>query len=199
MSGALLMGAVAYDPKVVTIWDGFRDYFAERELDFDYVLFSTYERQVRSHLAGHIHVAWNSPLAWLQTKEAAERTGRNAEAICMRDTDRDLTTVVLVRNDSGIGGTAELAGRSVGVGARDSPQANLIPLDHLAEAGLREGREVQVRPFDVMLGKHGDHVGGERDAAEALLRGEVDAACILDSNYLGFAREACCRRGASAC
>ncbi|MGH9010725.1 MAG: hypothetical protein ACRDYF_12885, partial [Acidimicrobiia bacterium] len=27
----LLMGAVAYDPKVVTIWDGFRRWFAERD------------------------------------------------------------------------------------------------------------------------------------------------------------------------
>ena len=64
----LLMGAVAYDPKVVIIWDGFRQYFAKQGLDFDYVLYSNYKRQVESHLAGHIHVAWNSPLAWLQTK-----------------------------------------------------------------------------------------------------------------------------------
>jgi hypothetical protein len=28
----LLLGAVAYDPKVVTIWDGFQQYFAERGL-----------------------------------------------------------------------------------------------------------------------------------------------------------------------
>ena len=35
---AVLMGAVAYDPKVVTIWDGFRRFFARHDLDFDYVL-----------------------------------------------------------------------------------------------------------------------------------------------------------------
>ena len=61
----LVLGAVAYDPKVVTIWDGFRGYLAERELDVDYVLYLNYERQVEAHLAGHIDVAWNSPLAWL--------------------------------------------------------------------------------------------------------------------------------------
>jgi hypothetical protein len=27
----VLMGAVAYDPKVVTIWEGFRRWFAERD------------------------------------------------------------------------------------------------------------------------------------------------------------------------
>jgi ABC-type phosphate/phosphonate transport system substrate-binding protein len=43
--------------------------------------------------------------------------------------------------------------------------------------------------FDVLVGKHGDHIGGERDAVRALLRGEVDAACILDANNQAFARE----------
>src|SRR4051812_18220903 len=35
----LMLGAVAYDPKVVTIWDGFQKYFAEHDLSFDYVLY----------------------------------------------------------------------------------------------------------------------------------------------------------------
>ena len=51
MSGdALVMGAVAYDPKVVTIWDGFRQWLRGRGLDFDYVLYSNYERQVEELL-----------------------------------------------------------------------------------------------------------------------------------------------------
>ena len=190
MSGeTLLMGAVAYDAKVVTIWDGFREYFAEKGLDFDYVLYSNYERQVAAHLAGHVHVAWNSPLAWLQTKTAAAAKGRRAEAIAMRDTDRDLKTVVLVRADSGIREVADLAGKRIGGGARDSPQAYLIPLHHLAKLGLRDGRDIAVRAFDVLVGKHGDHIGGERDAAEALLAGDVDAAFLLDGNYVAFSQQ----------
>ena len=47
-----------------------------------------------------------------------------------------------------------------------------------------------MRVFDTLVGKHGDHIGGERDAIRALLRGEADAACILDTNHLAFAREA---------
>ncbi|MBI1353415.1 MAG: PhnD/SsuA/transferrin family substrate-binding protein [Acidobacteria bacterium] len=187
-AGALLLGAVAYDPKVVAIWDGFREYFAERGLDFDYVLYSNYERQVASHLAGHIHVAWNSPLAWLQTEAAAAKLGRRAEAICMRDTDRDLRSVILVQQGSPIHEVGELAGMRVGVGAKDSPQGYLLPLDLLAQSGLNVGRDLSVVPFDVLLGKHGDHIGGERLAVEALTRGEVDAACILDGNYLAFAQ-----------
>ena len=188
-NGTLLMGAVAYDAKVVTIWEGFREYFVARGLDFDYVLYSNYERQVESHLAGHLHVAWNSPLAWLQAKAGAEKLGRRAEAICMRDTDRDLTSVVIVREDSGIDDLNALDGKRVGLGAQDSPQANLIPLNHLADAGLHPGAKVEAVPFDVLVGKHGDHIGGEREAVQALLSGEVDAACIIDGNYLAFAQE----------
>ena len=62
------MGAVAYDAKVVTIWDGFQRYFARHGLDFDYVLYSNYERQVEAHCRGHIHLAWNSPLAWVDAQ-----------------------------------------------------------------------------------------------------------------------------------
>ena len=64
----LILGAVAYDPKVVTIWNGFQEYFARHGLGFDYILYSNYERQVEAHFCGDIHVAWNSPLAWLQSK-----------------------------------------------------------------------------------------------------------------------------------
>jgi ABC-type phosphate/phosphonate transport system substrate-binding protein len=189
------MGAVAYDPKVVTIWNGFRDYFRENDLDFDYVLFSNYERQVEAHLSGHVHVAWNSPLAWLETEAVSARLGRKAEAVCMRDTDRDLTSVVVVLPASGLEEVGDLRGRRVGVGAADSPQATLIPLDHLARAGLAPGEYETVR-FDVGLGLHGDHIGGERQAAEALRDGRVEAACMIDSNFLAFVREGVLTSGA---
>src|SRR5580700_9116602 len=50
----LLLGAVAYDPKVVMIWDGFQAYFEKRGLNFDYILYSNYERQVAAQFAGLI-------------------------------------------------------------------------------------------------------------------------------------------------
>lgn len=189
MPQPLILGAVAYDAKVVTIWDGFQAWFRTRGLDFDYVLYSTYERQVERHFAGDVHVAWNSPLAWLQAERIAAATGRRAAAIAMRDTDRDLTSVVVVRRDAPIQSLADLRGKTVAVGAADSPQATLIPLLHLAEAGLQPDRDFTVRRFDVLLGKHGDHIGGERDAARALARGEVDAACLIDGCYLLFGKE----------
>ncbi len=182
----LVLGAVAYDPKVVTIWDGFKVFFEQHGLAFDYRLFSNYEAQVEAHLKGEVDVTWNSPLAWLQTERAAGKQGRRASAVAMRDTDRDLTSLVLVRADGPIRGVGDLKGKKVAVGAADSPQATLIPLLHLADAGLRDFEVVR---HDLLLGKHGDHIGGERDAARALIAGTVDAACVIDGNQLAFARE----------
>ena len=193
----LILGAVAYDPKVVTIWDGFQQYFRRRGLAFDYVLYSNYESQVEAQLRGHVDVAWNSPLAWLQTEHAANRLGRRAEAVCMRDSDRDLRSIILVRTDGGVDAVEALRGKRVAVGAQDSPQATLIPLNHLAEHGLTPKRDFAVTAFDTLVGRHGDHIGGERDAVRALLRGEADAACILDANNLAFAREGTIPTGAT--
>lgn len=185
----LLLGAVAYDPKVVAIWDGFQAYFTQRGLDFDYILYTNYERQVEALVAGDIYVAWNSPLAWLESERIARKLGERANAICMRDTDRNLVSVVVTRQDSPIRTLSDLKGGRVAVGAKDSPQATLIPLSHLADLGLEPDRDFEVLPFDRLLGKHGDHIGGERDAARALVRGDCDAACLIDGNLLLFAQE----------
>jgi ABC-type phosphate/phosphonate transport system substrate-binding protein len=195
MNDTLILGAVAYDPKVVTIWDGFLQWFRAHGLPFDYVLFHNYERQVEQHFAGAIHVAWNSPLAWLQAERLARAKQRQARAIAMRDTDQDLTSVVVVRADGPVRSVADLRGKRVGVGAADSPQATMIPLEHLAALGLQAEKDFAVRRFDVLVGKHGDHVGGERDAAKALMAGEVDAACMIDGNSLLFAQEGTLPRG----
>src|ERR1700737_2455736 len=98
----LLMGAVAYDPKVVTIWDGFRRWFDAQGLPFDYLLYSNYERQVEDLLAGRIDAAWNSPLAWVRARRLADSRGTTVTAAAMRDSDCDLTSVVVVRADSPI-------------------------------------------------------------------------------------------------
>jgi ABC-type phosphate/phosphonate transport system substrate-binding protein len=185
----LILGAVAYDPKVVTIWNGFKAWFERQGLRFDYVLFSNYERQVEAHLAGALDVAWNSPLAWIETVRAGERSGRAASALAMRDTDRELTSVVVVHSDAPIRSLAQLRGRTVAVGASDSPQATLLPLLHLAENGLEPGRDFEVQRHDLLVGLHGDHTGGERAAAEALMAGRADAACLIDANHLAFARD----------
>jgi ABC-type phosphate/phosphonate transport system substrate-binding protein len=185
----LVMGAVAYDPKVVTIWDGFRRWFALRGLDFDYVLYSNYERQVEDLLGGRIAAAWNSPLAWVRARRLGQASGVGLTALAMRDTDCDLSSVVVVRADSAITDVEGLRGAVVATGAVDSPQARLLPLHHLQRFGLVAGSDFAVRRFDVGVGLHGDHIGGERQAAAVLAAGDVDAACMIDANHLLFIRE----------
>jgi ABC-type phosphate/phosphonate transport system substrate-binding protein len=191
MTDALILGAVAYAPKVVTIWEGFKEYFVARGLPFDYILYSNYERQVEAQFSGQVHVAWNSPLAWLRAELIAGHRGLSdqVQAIAMRDTDCDLTSVIVVRADAGIRSLADLRGKRLGVGAIDSPQATLIPLQWLREQGLDPDTDLSVLRHDVLGGKHGDHVGGERDAARALIDGTIDAACMIDGNHLLFINE----------
>jgi phosphonate transport system substrate-binding protein len=182
----LLLGAVAYDPKVVTIWEGFKAYFARQGLKMDYILYSNYERQVEALIDGHIHVAWNSPLAWVRARRLARTRGREAHALVMRDTDCDLTSVIVVREDSPVKAVMDLKGRVVAVGAVDSPQATLLPLALLHSLGLNPRTDLTIQYHNVLVGKHGDHIGGEHNAAQALLSGSADAACLLEYNYHQF-------------
>jgi phosphonate transport system substrate-binding protein len=194
---SILLGAVAYDPKVVTIWEGFKGYFQQQGLSFDYVLYSNYERQVEALLEGTIHVAWNSPLAWVRSRRMAGVRDLTVRAIAMRDSDCDLTSLIVVRADSPIQGPADLRRKTVAVGAADSPQATLIPLSYLRKQGLAPTIDFSVVRHDLLRGKHGDHIGGERQAAAALMAGAVDAACMMESNYHLFGAEGILQPGST--
>ena len=188
-SSVLKLGAVAYAPKVITIWEGFRAYFAERGAPFDYVLYSNYEALTEALMRGDVDLAWNSPLAFVRADRMARAAGLKVESIAMRDTDIDVQSLLVVMANSPAKSVADLRGKTVGFGAIDSPQGTLIPLDHMRQAGLVGGRDFTVRRFDVLGGKHGDHIGGEREAAKAMVAGEIDASWMVAKNYKLFASE----------
>jgi phosphonate transport system substrate-binding protein len=180
MSAPLVVGAVLYDPKVAVIWDIIRDFFDTSGCPIDMVFYTNYELQVSGLLSGHLDIAWNSPLAWLDSQR---QSGGRCQAIAMRDTDRDRVSHVVVRKDRGITKVGDLSGRTVAVGAKDSPQATLIPIGLLQRSGLQPNESITIRRFDVLVGKHGDHIGGEFEAFRSLQRGEVDASTMLDLNW----------------
>ena len=167
MARPLKVGAVMYDPKVSVIWEIIRDFFDAQGAPIDVAFYSTYEDQNEGLLSGAIDIAWNSPLAWV---DAQRRSGNRCRAIAMRDTDRDRASYFVARRNGPVRTLADLEGRTLATGAIDSPQATLIPLGRLRREGLRPGVDVTVRRFDVLVGKHGDHVGGERDALRTHLR-----------------------------
>src|SRR5262245_40294034 len=120
MDRPILVGAVAYDPRVVPIWDGLREYFREAGPPIDYVLFSNYERQVRALLAGHIDIAWNTNVAWVRVHR---RTGGACRALAMRDVDARFTSVFVARAGVAVESLADLRGKCVALGSADSAQA----------------------------------------------------------------------------
>jgi ABC-type phosphate/phosphonate transport system substrate-binding protein len=180
------VGAVLYDPKVSVIWEIIRDFFESRRCPMAVTFYSTYELQVTALLEGAIDVAWNSPLAWL---DAQRRSGGACRAIAMRDTDRDRVSHIVARTQGPIQTLADLRTRTLAVGAVDSPQATLIPLGLLRRNELEPGRDVEIRRFDVLVGKHGDHIGGERDALACLERNEAAACAMLDLNWETWVRD----------
>jgi ABC-type phosphate/phosphonate transport system substrate-binding protein len=180
MQKPIVVGAVIYDPKVTVIWDIIREFFEENHCPIDVVFYTNYERMVDGLIDGHIQIAWNSPLAWL---DAQRRSGGTCRALAMRDTDRDRISHLVVRKGGPAQKLADLRGKTIAFGAKDSPQATLIPIEWLGQQGLAAGTDYQVRRFDVKVGLHGDHVGGELDAFHCLARGEVAASVMVDLNW----------------
>jgi ABC-type phosphate/phosphonate transport system substrate-binding protein len=107
----------------------------------------------------------------------------------MRDTDRDRVSYIVGSRGGPLEKVTDLRGRTLAVGARDSPQATLIPLGLLREHGLSPESDVNISLFDVRVGLHGDHVGGELEAFRSLERGEVTASAMLDLNWQSWTRE----------
>jgi len=186
MDRPMKVGAVMYDPKVSVIWEIIRNFFESHGCPIDVAFYSTYEGQVTALLDRTIDVAWNSPLAWL---DAQRRSGGTCRAIAMRDTDRDRVSYFVARRGGPVQVLSDLRNRTLAIGAIDSPQATLIPLGRLRRDALDPEADLTVRRFDVLVGKHGDHVGGERDAFECVRSGQAAACAMLDLNWDAWTKD----------
>jgi phosphonate transport system substrate-binding protein len=181
MSKTIWVGAVAYNPKVVTIWEGMRTYFHdEAHLPVEVVLFQSYEAQVSALLAQpadpvpRIDIAWNTNLAYLQ---ADEWSGHACRAVAMRDTDLGWMTKIVVTGGK-ISVLADLKNRTLALGSRDSGHAAILPVHFLEQQGMREGRDYRTLRFDSDVGKHGDTGTSEVEVVRAVLDGRADAGAI---------------------
>jgi phosphonate transport system substrate-binding protein len=175
--GSLLVGAVAYHPRVVTVWEAFRGYFGDRGLDVDYVLYSNYERLVDALVGGAVDLAWNTNTAFVS---ANARLDGQARILGMRDVDAEYATVIVARADDTISCAPELAGSTLAVGSRDSGHAAILPIHFLAAEGVAMSR-VELLRFDTDLGKHGDTGDSERLVVEAVARGQARAGALGDA------------------
>jgi ABC-type phosphate/phosphonate transport system substrate-binding protein len=186
MSTKLWVGAVAYDPKVVTIWEGMRAYFRdEAKLDVEVVLFVSYEAQVEALLSApsRIDIAWNTNLAFLQCEAWSERRAR---ALAMRDTDLGWTTKIIALRGGAVQSLDDLRGKTLALGSRDSGHAAILPVHFLAEHGLAENQHYKTLRFDLDVGKHGDTGTSEVDVLKAVLDGRADAGAVGSPFWKGI-------------
>lgn len=180
MDRPILIGAVAYDPRVVPIWEAMRDYFRAAGPPIDYVLYSNYDRQVDALLARQIDVAWNTNLAWVKVHR---RTKGACRALALRDVDADFKSVLVARTDSGVKSLADVRGKRLALGSADSGQAAILPVEYLHQAGVEADRDCQVLRFDLDVGKHGDTGTSELEVLKALRDNQADVGALGDATW----------------
>jgi ABC-type phosphate/phosphonate transport system substrate-binding protein len=186
MSGAeLRLGAVAYHPRIVTIWERFRAYFADAGAPADYILFSNYERLVDAVLDGTVDIGWNTNTAYVSLDH---RAGGQTRILGMRDVDLDWATVLVTRKGHAPTTVAELSGRVIALGSRDSGHAAILPLHYLAIEGV-DVASCQLLRFDTDLGKHGDTGDSELDVVRAVAEGRADAGALSAAYFSAFRAE----------
>ena len=200
MSRSIWVGAVAYDPKVVTIWEGMRRYFHEEaQLPVEVVLFQSYETQVMALLAAsgdllpHIDIAWNTNLAFLQSDEWSAHRCR---PIAMRDTDLGWMTKIVAVTGGPVAKLADLKDRTLAIGSRDSGHAAILPVHFLEQQGLVEGRDYRSLRFNSDVGKHGDTGTSETEVVRAVLDGRAEAGAIGSPYWTTVRRERLMPEGA---
>ncbi len=180
MSNVITAGVVAYDPKVVTIWEGIKDYFTASNIATDFVLFSNYDAQVEALLKGWIDIAWNTNLAYVKVYR---RTGGKCGVLAMRDTDVGFTTTIIAGAGTGIQSIRDLKGKRLALGSRDSAQAAILPVYFLKQNGIDPGRDLNLIRFDLDVGKHGDTGTSEVKVLDTVANGEAHAGAIGDQYW----------------
>ncbi|WP_334096549.1 phosphate/phosphite/phosphonate ABC transporter substrate-binding protein [Helicobacter typhlonius] len=197
---SILVGAVAYAPQIVPIWDTIREYANDyfKDIRLDYVLFSNYERQVQWLKEGKIDIAWNTNVAFIRSKHC---TNNGAEAILMRDTDIGFKSVFVAKRDT-MKGLEDLKGKKFGLGSLDSAQAAIMPLFYLQQASLTlkempldslhqssADDTLKVYRFNSDVGKHGDTGQSEFDVLDKIKSGELDAGAIGSTTWVRVMQE----------
>ncbi|MDE5602556.1 MAG: PhnD/SsuA/transferrin family substrate-binding protein [Helicobacter sp.] len=194
----ILVGAVAYAPQIVPIWDIIREYANDyfKDIRLDYVLFSNYERQVQWLIEGKIDIAWNTNVAYIRSSVGAE-----VEAILMRDTDIGFKSVFVSKDK--VQSLEDLKGKKFGLGSLDSAQAAIMPLFYLQQNGFNlqefplslldtarmKNESVGIFRFNSDVGKHGDTGKSEFEVLDKIISGELDAGAIGSTTWIRILQE----------
>ncbi len=159
------------------------DYLRGQGLNADYVLYSNYPALVEALVAGHVDIAWNTPLAYLQAKE---KLGGQCQVLAMRDTDVGFTTVFLTQTDSPIRSLQDLKGKRFALASRDSSHAAILPLYFLHQNGIHPDKDLTLLRFDTDVGKHGDTGTSEAEVVRAVSNREADAGALGKATWEAY-------------
>jgi ABC-type phosphate/phosphonate transport system substrate-binding protein len=168
------IGAVAYAPSAVTVFENVRRYFAKHGMPVDYVLYSNYDSLVEALHKGQVDIAWNTPLAHAQYHLLA---GGQSQTLVMRDVDCDYRCKLLVRKGSGITSPQGLQGKTLVLGSRESAEAVVLPVYFLKKEGV-EFDKVKVLSLDKEVDFRGNPCCSPVHVLRALGEGRGDAGII---------------------
>jgi phosphonate transport system substrate-binding protein len=135
----LRIGAVAYAPYVVTIFEGIKRHFHRQGVELDWVLYSNYDALVTAFVGGEVELAWNGPLAYVKIRRALAEP---CKVVAMRDIDVGFTTQFITQQGSAIQQLSDLRGKRFAFARRSSVQAGLLAYHFLKEAGISPDRDL---------------------------------------------------------
>ncbi len=168
------IGAVAYSPAAVTIFEDIRRYFDRKGLPVDYVLYSNYDSLVEALQKGQVDIAWNTPLAHAQYHRKA---GNASQALVMRDVDCNVRSMLVVRSDAKIRTLDDLKGKTLILGSSQAAEATVLPIHFLNREGLNLSR-VKVHSLDGQVDLRGNPCSSEVHVLKALQEGRGQAGII---------------------
>ncbi len=182
---AIKIGAVAYSPSAVTIFEGICRYLNRNGLPADYVLYSNYDSLVDALHNRQVDIAWNTPLAHAQYHLKASGA---SQTLVMRDVDCNFRIVLVARSDASIRSLADLKGKTLVLGSEQAAEAYILPVHFLANAGLNLSK-VKVHGLDGRVDLRGNPCSSEVHVLKAVNEGVGQAGIIGERFWKHLSRE----------
>jgi phosphonate transport system substrate-binding protein len=169
----LKIGAVAYQPHVVTIFEGLKKHFTRMGVPLDWVLYSNYDALVEAFVRQEVDLAWNGPLAYVKIRR---RLPDGSRVVAMRDMDVNFTTQFITHPEAAIQTLQDLKGKRFAFASRGSVQAGLLAYHFLKQAGIHPEQDLTQATFAEERPTEG--AGGEAGVVDLVRSRAYDAGAV---------------------
>jgi phosphate/phosphite/phosphonate ABC transporter binding protein len=155
------------------VFKGLKQHFQQQGIDLDWVLYSDYDALVEAFVNREIDLAWNGPVSYVKIKQ---RLNDPCQVVAMRDVDVNFSSQFFTRRDSGISTLADLKGKRLALGSRNSPQAGMRPYYFLKQQGLDPQRDLVACTFTE--DREPSALSDERAVVDLVSKGTYDAGAV---------------------